>query len=87
MLFQKMLLIQSGCRENLAIFDALNNSRVAVLPISSALKFNYKGSEFVGICYFIQIDKIKDSDITAIWVYEGEKYIIFDRWLEGFNPV
>ena len=70
----------------LGYFDALKNSRVAVLPISKLPKFSYKGSEFVGVYYFIQVDKISGSDKTAIWVHNGDEYIIFGSWLEGKEP-
>ena len=39
----------------LGYFDALKNSRVAVLPISNTAKYSYKGSEFIGIYYFISM--------------------------------
>lgn len=71
----------------LGYFDALKNSRVAVLPISKNNKYSYKGSEFVGLYYFIQFDKISGTNKDAIWVYDGvEKYVIFDSWLKGYNP-
>ncbi len=70
----------------LGYFDALKNSRVAVLPISKTSKNDFKGSEYVGIYYFIQIARVKDSDKTALWVYEGNKYVIFSSWLGGSNP-
>lgn len=70
----------------LGYFDALKNSRVAVLPISQTAKFAYKGSEFVGVYYFVQIDKIKDTTTDAIWVYDDDKYVIFNSWLKGYNP-
>ena len=70
----------------LGYFDALKNSRVAVLPISKTSKNDFNGSEYVGIYYFIQIARVKDSDKTALWVYEGNKYVIFSSWLGGSNP-
>jgi len=71
----------------LGYFDALKNSRVAVLPISKTDKYSYKGSEFVGLYYFIQFDKISGTNKDAIWVYDGvDKYVIFDSWLKGYNP-
>lgn len=72
----------------LGYFDALKNSRVAVLPISKTLQYSYKGSEYVGIYYFIQFAKVKDSDENAIWVYDSDnKYVIFSSWLRGINPL
>lgn len=70
----------------LGYFDALKNSRVAVLPISKTDKYSYKGSEFVGIYYFIQIDKMSGTDKDAVWVHNGDDYVIFDKWLKGQEP-
>lgn len=72
----------------LGYFDALKKSRVAVLPITTTTKYSYKGSEFVGLYYFIQIDTIKGQNKKAIWVYDKDnKYVIFSRWLQGVNPL
>ncbi len=71
----------------LGYFDALKKSRVAVLPISKTAKTSYKGSEFVGLYYFIQFAQISGTNKNAIWVYDGDdKYVIFNKWLQGFNP-
>ena len=70
----------------LGYFDALKNSRVAVLPITQTSKYSYKGFEFVGIYYFIQIAKISGTDQDAIWVHNGDNYVIFDKWLKGQEP-
>ena len=61
-------------------------SRVAVLPISKTAKFSYKGSEFIGVYYFIQIAKSQKTGKDAIWVYDGDNYVIFNDWLKGQNP-
>lgn len=70
----------------LGYFDALKNSRVAVLPITQTAKYSYKGSEFVGVYYFIQIDPTTDGK-SALWVHDREKYINYKYWLEGKNPI
>lgn len=70
----------------LGYFDALKNSRVAVLPITQTAKYSYKGSEFVGVYYFIQIDPTTDGK-SALWVHDGGKYINYKYWLEGKNPI
>lgn len=70
----------------LGYFDALKKSRVAVLPISKTSKYDYKGSEFVGLYYFIQLGKISGTNKDAIWVYNGDNYVIFDGWLKGQEP-
>lgn len=70
----------------LGYFDALKNSRVAVLPISKTAKEGYKGSEFVGVYYFVKFNKISGTDKDAIWVHNGDNYVIFDGWLKGQEP-
>lgn len=70
----------------LGYFDALKNSRVAVLPISKTAKYSYEGSEFIGVYYFIQIDTSQQTGKEAIWVHDGDNYVIFNDWLKGQNP-
>ena len=65
----------------LGYFDALKNSRVAVLPISQTAKYAYKGSEFVGIYYVVQIDQVLNSNEKALWIHKGEDYVNFKFWL------
>ena len=71
----------------LGYFDALKKSRVAVLPISPRTRYSYKGSEFIGVYYVIQIAQIQNTNKEALWVCDGDKYIIFNRWLAGYNPI
>lgn len=70
----------------LGFFDALKQSRVAVLPISTTVKTSYRGSEFVVLYYFIQIAYKQGTDEKALWVHEGDKYVIFESWLAGRKP-
>lgn len=65
----------------LGYFDALKNSRVAVLPISQTAKYGYKGSEFVGVYYVVQIDQVLNSNEKALWIHKGEDYVNFKFWL------
>lgn len=71
----------------LGYFDALKKTRVAVLPISKTARNSYKGSEFIGIYFVIQIAQIQNTHKDALWVFDGDKYVIFDRWLLGYNPI
>lgn len=69
----------------LGYFDALKNSRVAVLPIwQDAYKAN-SGSEYVGLYYHVQVDKTQGG-IDAIWVHNGEKYVNYKNWINGQEP-
>lgn len=65
----------------LGYFDALKNSRVAVLPISQTAKSAYKGSEFIGVYYIVQIAQIQNSNKNALWIYKGSDYVNFKFWL------
>lgn len=66
----------------LGYFDALKH-RVAVLPISKTAKDSFKGSEYVGLYYHIQIAKVEGSNKDAIWVHDGNKYVNFKYWLDN----
>ncbi len=71
----------------LGYFDALKNSRVAVLPISQTAKYAYKGSEFVGVYYVVQIAKIQGKNENALWIHNGDDYVNFKLWLnENKDP-
>ena len=70
----------------LGYFDALKNSRVAVLPISKTARFGFKGTEFVGMYYVIQVAKVRGKNQDAIWVHDGDKYVHFENWLSHKEP-
>ncbi|PQJ12633.1 hypothetical protein CJD36_002505 [Flavipsychrobacter stenotrophus] len=71
----------------LGYFDGLKGT-VAVLPISESTKWNFIGSEYLGIYNYIQIDKISGTETVTLWVYEkSDKYIIFREWLTGRKPM
>lgn len=70
----------------LGYFDALKNARVAVLPISQSAKYAYKGSEYVGLFFVVQIARISGSTKDAIWVYDNDKYVNYKYWLTGSEP-
>ena len=70
----------------LGYFDGLKDSRIAVLPISKSNKNTYKGSEYIGLYNHIQIAKIRGSNKDALWVHNGEDYIIYSSWLTGKLP-
>lgn len=71
----------------LGYFDGIKG-KVAVLPISKTSKSDFKGTEFVGMYYYIQIDTISGTDKLALWVYENStKYIMYTAWLFGREPI
>ena len=65
----------------LGYFDALKNSRVAVLPISQTTKYAFEGSEFVGVYYIVQIAQIQGCNENALWIHKGNEYVNFKSWL------
>lgn len=70
----------------LGYFDGIKGT-AAVLPISKTGKSSFNGSEYLGIYFYIQIDNIRGTNNTALWVYEtSTKYVIFESWLKGTQP-
>jgi hypothetical protein len=71
----------------LGYFDGIKQT-AAVLPISKNEKSDFKGTEYLGIYYYIQVDKVAGSDKIALWVHETfTKYIQFETWLNGQQPL
>ncbi len=71
----------------LGYFDGING-KVAVLPISGTWKSSFKGTEFLGMYYYIQIAQKEGSAEYALWVHESDnKYIILESWLAGTKPI
>lgn len=69
----------------LGYFDGIKGT-AAVLPISKSTKGIFQGSEYLGIYFYIQIDTIRGTNKSALWVYEASsKYILFDVWLTTGN--
>lgn len=70
----------------LGYFDGIKGT-AAVLPISKSSKNSFQGSEYLGIYYYIQVDKLMGTDNNALWVHENSsKYILFNYWLTGRQP-
>ena len=70
----------------LGYFDGIKGT-VAVLPISKSSKSSFQGFEYLGIYYYIQIDKIGGTNNFALWVHEtSNKYTLFNNWLTGIKP-
>lgn len=71
----------------LGYFDGIKGT-AAVLPISRTSKSSFQGAEYLGIYYYIQIDKISGTNNPALWVHEtSSKYTLFSNWLEGKQPI
>lgn len=70
----------------LGYFDGLKKSMVAVLPISRDGEKSFRGSEYVGLYYEIDIAKEKESMKDDLWVNDGSNYISLSEWLKGDKP-
>lgn len=70
----------------LGYFDGIKGT-VAVLPISKTSKNSFKGSEYLGIYYYIEIATTQNTNQSALWVCEtATKYISYEKWLNGDQP-
>lgn len=71
----------------LGYFDGIKGT-VAVLPISKTSKSDFKGAEYLGIYYYIQIDLIKGTNTNALWVHDtSTSYVMFESWINGSKPI
>lgn len=70
----------------LGYFDGIKGT-VAVLPISKTAKSSFKGSEYLGIYYYIEIATTQNTKQHALWVCEtATKYVSYEQWLGGNQP-
>ncbi|TAF97623.1 MAG: TIR domain-containing protein [Cytophagia bacterium] len=67
-------------------FDGIKNGKVAVLPISRSNDTNFKGTEYLGLYYYITIEN--DTELKQrIWVRESENnYVVYEGWMSGSKP-
>lgn len=69
----------------LGYFDALRNSRVAVLPIRNDAYKAFIGSEFIGLYFQVKMADTRGGQ-KAIWVHNGDDYVNYMYWLSGKQP-
>lgn len=69
----------------LGYFDALRNSRVAVLPIRNDAYKAFIGSEFIGLYFQVKVADTRGGQ-KAIWVHNGDDYVNYMYWLSGKQP-
>lgn len=68
----------------LGYFDGIKE-KVAVLPIVNTSKSDFKGSEYLGIYHYVQIDPSDSKD--TLWIHESDdSYIHYNKWLDGDEP-
>lgn len=69
----------------LGYFDGIKG-KVAVLPITSKTGDNFNGTEYLGIYYYITVDKPLGGSKDTLWIREtATKYVIFESWLRNNN--
>lgn len=67
-------------------FDGIKKGKVAVLPISSSNSRSFKGTEYLGLYYYITIENDK-SNQQFVWVNESEDtYVKYREWMNGDKP-
>jgi len=60
----------------------MENGKVVYIDPSNT----YNGQEYLGLYPYVVRDKNTESK-EALWIHESEnKYIVFDKWLEGKEP-
>lgn len=69
----------------LGYFDAIRNSRVAVLPIRNDAYKAFIGSEFIGLYFQVKVADTRGGQ-KAIWVHNGDDYVNYMYWLSGKQP-
>lgn len=69
-------------------FDGLRGL-VAICPVSNRTdQYSYNGQEYLGIYPYIEQAKVRNTGQDTLWVCESpSKYVSFDTWLKGRNPM
>ncbi|WP_435354271.1 toll/interleukin-1 receptor domain-containing protein [Emticicia sp. SJ17W-69] len=67
-------------------FDGIKNGKVAVLPISVNNDKSFKGTEYLGLYYYLTIQKSQAGPVR-IYIRESEEsYIVYEDWMNGIKP-
>lgn len=67
-------------------FDGIKNGKVAVLPISNVERKSFKGTEYLGLYYYITIQPSKAGSVR-IYVRESEDvYTVYESWMNNEKP-
>jgi len=70
----------------LGYFDGYSG-KVSVLPISTANKQSFIGTEYLRIYYYCDFDNAVGKSEPTLWVCESQnKYITYNSWLKGQLP-
>ena len=69
----------------LGYFDGLKGT-VAIIPITTAIKNSFEGTEYVGLYPYVTKDLINGKDKETLWVREHQNnYIMMSNWVNGQN--
>lgn len=67
-------------------FDGIKNGKVAVLPISVNNDKSFRGTEYLGLYYYLTIQKSQAGPIRIFIRESEESYIVYEDWMNGIKP-
>lgn len=75
----------------LGYFDGIKNKMVGILPLkkdNNGFNEDFRGQEYLGLYFYIDKAKISGSIKETLFVNENsKKYVTFDSWLMGNQPI
>lgn len=67
-------------------FDGIKDGKVAVLPISKNNDTSFKGTEYLGLYYYITIQESR-AGLDRVYVRESDDvYTVYEDWMLGTKP-
>lgn len=67
-------------------FDGIKNGKVAVLPILANSDKSFKGTEYLGLYYYLTIQE-SQAGRTRIFIRESdESYVVYEDWMKNEKP-
>lgn len=67
-------------------FDGIKNGKVAVLPISRNNDTSFKGTEYLGLYYYITIQPSKAGPVRVYVRESDDSYTVYEDWMKGTKP-
>ena len=67
-------------------FDGIKNGKVAVLPISRTNDTSFKGTEYLGLYYYITIQPSKAGPVRVYVRESDDSYTVYEDWMKGTKP-
>jgi hypothetical protein len=63
-----------------------NNSRAAILPVSTHATETYQGQQYLGVYPYVTVLADKQSK-QRLWINRTTTcYVVFEAWLDGYEP-